>query len=91
MVEVFKTDVTKKEQAELLIDKIQRTFADHKANFDLGDCDKILRVNCAAGHVQPSSIINTLKDLGFNAEVLPDELSELLLGEYQPSGSFVFR
>jgi hypothetical protein len=72
MVEVFKTDVTEKEQAELLIDKIQRNFADHKANFDLGDCDRILRVTSSGGSVRSDFVIGILNDHGFLAEVLPD-------------------
>lgn len=72
MVEVFRTNVTEKEQAELLIDKIQRAFADHKANFDLGDCDRILRVISSGGIVRSDFVIRILSDHGFLAEVLPD-------------------
>lgn len=72
MVEVFKTNVTEKEQADLLIDKIQRALADHKANFDLGDCDRILRVISSGGAVRPDFVIGILNEHGFLAEVLPD-------------------
>ena len=44
MVEVFKTNVKDRDQAKMLIDQIQKTFTDFTANFDLEDCDKILRV-----------------------------------------------
>ena len=60
------------DHANMLIDRIHKTFADYKANFDLEDCDKILRVKCTTGIIQSSSLINLLKDFGFNAETLPD-------------------
>jgi len=72
MIEVFKTDVKDRDQANLLIDRIHKIFADYKANFDLEDCDNILRVKCTTGIVQSSSLIHLLKGFGFNAEILPD-------------------
>ena len=44
MIEVFKTNVDDRVQANLLVDQIHQTYSDYKANFDLEDCDKILRV-----------------------------------------------
>ena len=73
MIEVFKTNVTQKDQANRLIDHIHKTFMDYKANFDLEDCDRILRVKAVSGRVQPSQLIGLLNDFGFYAEVLPDE------------------
>jgi hypothetical protein len=73
MVEVFKTNVKDEEHANMLIEKIHSIFTGYKANFDLEDCDNILRVECKRGIVQPSPVISLLKDIGFNAEVLPDE------------------
>lgn len=73
MVEVFKTNVKDWDHANMLLDQIHKTFGDYKANFDLEDCDKILRVKCATGLIESSLLINLLKDFGFNAEVLPDD------------------
>jgi hypothetical protein len=73
-VEVFKTDVQDREQAKKLIDRIHKTFLDYQANFDLDDCDRILRVKCKSGTVQSSGLIDLLKDSGFHAEVLTDDL-----------------
>jgi hypothetical protein len=70
MIEVFKTNVEDYQHASMLVDQIHKTFDDYRANFDLEDCDKILRVKCANGSIQPSVLINFLKDFGFNAEVL---------------------
>ncbi|HZE83377.1 MAG TPA: hypothetical protein VE035_03665 [Puia sp.] len=73
MIEVFKTDVEDWRQAANLVDEIHSAFHNYTANFDLEDCDRILRVKCASGSVQPSFLIDLLKRSGFNAEVLPDE------------------
>ncbi len=35
MVEVFKTNVADKDQANILVDQIHKNFTDYKANFDL--------------------------------------------------------
>ncbi len=72
MVEVFKTDVNSQDHADRLIDEIRHTCLGYKANFDLEDCDRILRVKSSSGKVQASLFINLLKDSGFSAEVLPD-------------------
>lgn len=77
MVEVFRTNVTEICHAEMLIEQIHKTFSEYKANFDLKDCDKILRVKCANGAVRPAPLISLLNDFGFFAEVLPDEVAPI--------------
>jgi hypothetical protein len=73
MIEVFKTNVQDHEHAVMLVDRIHETFDGYKANFDLDDCDNILRVKCTTGSIQSSLLIDLLSDFGFSAEVLPDE------------------
>jgi hypothetical protein len=73
MVEVFKTNVKDQQHAAMLIDYIHKNFTGYKANFDLEDCDKILRVKSAGGFVQAHVLIDLLHDLGFAAEILPDD------------------
>lgn len=73
MVEVFKTNVSDQDQAKWLVDKIHGTFAGYQANFDLEDCDRILRIKCANAMIQPSCLIDFLQKSGIEAEVLPDE------------------
>lgn len=77
MVEVFKTNVNDSNHADMLIEEIHLAFMGYKANFDLEDCDKILRIKCTNGCVQSSLIIDFLKDFGFHAEILPDEIVTL--------------
>ncbi len=54
----------------MLLDQIHLTFIGYQANFDLEDCDKILRVCFDSGTVQPSLIISLLKYFKYDAEVL---------------------
>ena len=74
MVEVFKTNVEDPGQAIMLIDQIHKSFRHYKANFDLDDRDRILRVASSEGTVQNELILNLLMCQGIDAEVLPDEL-----------------
>jgi hypothetical protein len=75
-VEVFKTNVADPEQAKWLVDQIERNFASCKVNFDLADCDRILRV-ASEGKIQPDVLINLLKNVGCTAEVLPDTIQTI--------------
>jgi hypothetical protein len=68
MVEVFKTNVEESEQSELLISQIICHVPDGQINFDLEDCDKILRVE--AESVSNQIIIEILHKNGYHAEVL---------------------
>ncbi|MGG9971817.1 hypothetical protein ACQ33O_08510 [Ferruginibacter sp. SUN002] len=68
MVEVFKTNVNRVDQSEILIKQLLSHFPGSKINFDLEDCDKILRIE--AEHIAQHSIIAVLNEHGFNAEVL---------------------
>jgi hypothetical protein len=74
MVEVFKTDVTENDHAHMLVEEIQKAFAGYRANFDLADSDKILRVQSLLGNVHPLHVIEILGSFGFSAEVLSDEV-----------------
>jgi hypothetical protein len=72
-IEVFKTNVTDQDHANMLIARIHRSYMEYTANFDLSDCDNILRVKSASGSVEPDLLIKLLRDHGFFAEILPDE------------------
>jgi hypothetical protein len=78
MVEVFKTNVIDPGQAVKLVKHIHTTYVNYKANFDLQDCDNILRVKSTIGSIQTSHLIDLLKDFGFDAEVLNDEVPTLV-------------
>lgn len=76
-VEVFKTDVRHTDDARMMIREIQTRLTDCSANFDLDDCDHVLRVVCPS-YLAPASIVDVMKAFGFHAEVLPDDMPELL-------------
>jgi hypothetical protein len=44
MIEVFKTNITYTGQAARMLKKLGMLLPYHKINFDLEDCDKILRI-----------------------------------------------
>lgn len=70
MVEVFKTNVLKEYQALGLLEQLQHHFPDGFLNFDLADCDHILRIE--AGHIHPDVVVNVLQQQGFACEVLDE-------------------
>lgn len=72
MIEVFKTNITCPEKAKQLVEQIHQTFAKYTANFDLSDCDNILRVVYGAADKPSLYFIEWLNTLGCVAEVLPD-------------------
>lgn len=67
-VEVFKTNVTCPETARQLVSELLSFYPDARINFDLEDCDKILRVQ--SPEVSISGIIQFLSQQGFLCEVL---------------------
>jgi len=68
VVEVFKTNVEQVEHSEMLIDQIINQIPNSQINFDLEDCDKILRIE--AESVSNQLIIEILHQNGYRAEVL---------------------
>jgi len=70
-IEVFKTNVADPERATWIVDQIERNFANCKVNFDLDDCDRILRV-AFEGKIRSDLLIDLLHHVGCKAEVLPD-------------------
>ena len=68
MVEVFKTNVRKKAQSKKLLCLLSEVFPSFKINFDLWDCDKVLRVE--GDHIEAFRIMVVVKKHGFMCEVL---------------------
>jgi hypothetical protein len=68
MVEVFKTNVQEVDDANAIIQELLEHFPSAKINFDLEDCDKILRVEGSTIIDRP--IIDLLFIKGFRCEVL---------------------
>lgn len=71
LIEVFKTNVQDKRQTGIVLRMLQRQFPAYNANFDLDDCDNILRLETREPVIQHQHVINLLQQLGYKAEVLP--------------------
>lgn len=69
-IEIFKTNVEDLARADKAIEAIVENFAGYKVNFDLNDCDRILRVVSTDGEIHSMGIIETLNSMGFFAEIL---------------------
>lgn len=68
MIYVFKTSVFSENEILLLkphLDKLPRT----KWNFDLEDCDKILRIE-SSSRISEKMIMNLLNDNGYDCQAL---------------------
>ena len=68
MVEVFKTNVQKKTESKMLLSVLSEAYPSCKINFDLSDCDKVLRVE--GDNIEALSIMILVKEYGFTCEVL---------------------
>jgi hypothetical protein len=68
MVEVFKTNITDKTIADEVIHELQMVFPKGLINFDLDDCDNILRIENE--NVIPDFVSEVLMRKGFICEVL---------------------
>lgn len=73
MIEVFRTNVDSYEMAASVVKAISNHFAGLESNFDLGDCDRILRVK-SHDNFNPSDIAAFVSSLNVQIEVLSSEL-----------------
>lgn len=68
MVEVFKTNIQNSRQATIILKKLGRLFPKCRINFDLTDCDKILRVEGKIA--SPEKVIEVVTTNGYICQVL---------------------
>lgn len=68
MVEVFKTNVEQADAASELLQRLQLNFPDCRINFDLDDCDRILRLE--GNGICTTTVAGVLQHHGFNCSVL---------------------
>jgi hypothetical protein len=67
-VEVFKTDVEDEVNAREIIQTLVRRFPGSRVNFDLQDCDRVLRVEGI--DLCSESIIVLMNESGFSCTIL---------------------
>jgi hypothetical protein len=68
MIEVFKTDVSETGKETLLQTILPKHFPGKKINFDLDDCDRILRME--GEQIINHHVIKILNQHGYYCEVL---------------------
>jgi hypothetical protein len=68
MVEVFKTNVQRKAESKRLLCILSEAFPSCKINFDLSDCDKVLRTE--GDNIEALQIMILVKEYGFMCEPL---------------------
>ena len=67
-VAVFKTNVNQASQAKNILEKLLYHYPEHRINFDLEDCDKILRIE---GKPQELHLLKKIiHENGFICEIL---------------------
>ena len=70
MIEVFKTNVQSKEDANLILKDCSDFFPEWKIGFDLEDCDKILRIDSGTEQIIIEQVQSIINKFGYTAEVL---------------------
>ena len=68
MIEIFKTNVEETNDANNIIELLLEHFPCSKINFDLYDCDKILRVE--GRDFSNDKVMKLLHKNGFHCEIL---------------------
>ncbi|PSL44763.1 hypothetical protein CLV51_105135 [Chitinophaga niastensis] len=68
MIEVFKTDVQRVAQAKKLVTLLLQNFPKSKINFDLDDCDRVLRVE--GEDFIPEKVMMLVNENGFLCHML---------------------
>ena len=58
------------EQAEFLLDKLQEEFPCYEINFDLEDCDNILRVESVGTNIDSEMVILIMEKHGAKIQIL---------------------
>lgn len=72
MIAIFKTNVAKTNDAKSIVKRLQELFPNAIVNFDLKDCDRILRVENQVQDVEIKGIIDLLQERGHLCEELND-------------------
>ena len=69
-IEIFKTNVQTENEAEKILNSLLKMFSSYTINFDLEDDENILRIHSLHLKIAVKSIINHLKTLGYNCDLI---------------------
>lgn len=72
MLEIFKTNVSSESHAALLLEVLHGLFPEARFNFDLEDCDRILRAEAKGSPIPVDAILRTVRARQVQIEVLQD-------------------
>lgn len=70
MIEIFKTNVQETEVSAAIIQQLLEQLPDARINFDLDDCDKILKID--SNFIDNKRVVALLLSAGYQCEALPD-------------------
>lgn len=73
MVEVFKTNIGCQAHALAIGNFLQDFFQGYLVNFDLDDCDRIMRIRSLHSTVDSGRVCRLVLAMGFEASVLSDD------------------
>ena len=74
MVEIFKTNVNDRDEADKLLDGLQEKFSGYRINFDLSDCDRVLRVQSFDEVIDVTGIVDMVIGQGKQIDLIPDAI-----------------
>lgn len=70
IVEVFRTNVQDERDAGMIINRLQQKFPGSRVNFDLQDCDKVLRIVSYPDQLDFDQVVEEVNISGFSIEAL---------------------
>jgi hypothetical protein len=73
MIEVFKTNVNKKQEADRLVKALLLAMPGYLFCFDLEDCDRILKVRAADDQLDNRHVIQLLNENNYTCTFLEEE------------------
>ncbi len=72
IVEIFKTDVTDNNKGSVILRMLNEKFPSYIANFDLDDCDKVLRIESHSDDIDIESVIEFVSNLKTQITLIED-------------------
>jgi hypothetical protein len=72
MVEIFKTNINSKKLADKVLKTLNTSLPAYRFNFDLEDCDRILRAQSGGSPIETMRIIQIVKDFCTEVSLFDD-------------------
>jgi hypothetical protein len=72
MVEIFRTNVNNRRLADRVLKTLRANLPAYRFNFDLDDCDRILRAQSAGIPIETTRVIRIVKDHSVKINVFED-------------------